>query len=50
MDPIYKPEVIEPAAQRYWDEQGCFEAREDPSKEKFYCLCMFPYQIGRAHV
>jgi hypothetical protein len=28
----------------YWDEQRCFEANEDPSREKFYCLCMFPTQ------
>jgi leucyl-tRNA synthetase len=50
MDPIYKPEVIEPAAQHYWDEQRCFEAHEDPSREKFYCLCMFPYPSGRLHM
>ncbi len=50
MDPIYKPEVIEPAAQRYWDEQRCFEAVEDPSREKFYCLCMFPYPSGHLHM
>ncbi|HUG98399.1 MAG TPA: leucine--tRNA ligase [Gammaproteobacteria bacterium] len=50
MDPIYKPEVIEPAAQGYWDEHRCFDAEEDDSKEKFYCLCMFPYPSGHLHM
>ena len=50
MDPIYRPEVIEPDAQTYWEENGCFIAREDPSREKYYCLVMFPYPSGRAHM
>jgi leucyl-tRNA synthetase len=50
MDPIYKPEVIEPAAQAYWDEQRSFEVDEDPAREKFYCLCMFPYPSGHLHM
>jgi len=50
MDPIYRPEVIEPDAQAYWEENGCFIAREDPSREKYYCLVMFPYPSGRAHM
>ncbi|MCW8844455.1 MAG: leucine--tRNA ligase, partial [Gammaproteobacteria bacterium] len=50
MDPIYQPEIIEPDAQAYWEENGCFVAREDPSREKYYCLVMFPYPSGRAHM
>jgi leucyl-tRNA synthetase len=50
MDPIYRPEIIEPKAQEYWEKNGCFVAREDPSREKYYCLVMFPYPSGRAHM
>jgi len=50
MDPIYRPEVIEPEAQAYWEEHRCFEAREIPGREKFYCLVMFPYPSGKAHM
>jgi leucyl-tRNA synthetase len=50
MDPIYRPEIIEPNAQEYWEKHGCFVAREDPSREKYYCLVMFPYPSGRAHM
>jgi len=50
MDEIYRPEVIEPAVQTSWDESGCFQVTEDRSREKFYCLSMFPYPSGRLHV
>ena len=33
-----------------WDEQACFAVKEDPSKEKYYVLEMFPYPSGRIHV
>ena len=50
MDEIYKPEVIEPNVQRLWDELDAFTVTEDESKEKYYCLCMFPYPSGACHM
>ncbi len=30
--------------------ERCFEVGEDPDKEKFYCLTMFPYPSGQLHM
>jgi leucyl-tRNA synthetase len=50
MDVTYEPELVEQKARAYWDDTRCFEVDEDPDKEKFYCLTMFPYPSGHLHM
>ena len=48
--PDYKPQSIEKKWQDHWRDSRAFEVTEDPSKPKFYCLEMFAYPSGHAHV
>ncbi|OUR95202.1 leucine--tRNA ligase [Gammaproteobacteria bacterium 42_54_T18] len=50
MENLYDPQSIETKAQSHWENNKSFKVTEDPIKEPYYCLSMFPYPSGRLHM
>ncbi len=50
MQEQYHPKAVEQEARNYWRENQSFKVLEDASREKYYCLAMFPYPSGQLHM
>ena len=46
----YRPQDLDQKWQQRWADNRAFEVTENPAKPKFYCLEMFAYPSGHAHV
>ena len=50
MQDQYNFKAIESQVQSVWDANSAFLVTEDPSRPKYYCMCMFPYPSGNLHM
>ncbi len=50
MEYAYPAKKVEEVAQNFWKTHRSFHSNESTTKDKYYCLCMFPYPSGNIHV
>jgi leucyl-tRNA synthetase len=50
MEEHYNAGAIESKWQKIWEERATFKVSEDPDRQKYYLLEMFPYPSGRIHM
>lgn len=50
MEERYDPQKVELKWQEYWSRKRLYTTDTDASREKFYCLEMFPYPSGKIHM
>ena len=46
----FKPTELDKKWQQHWTRTKAFEVEADPRRPKFYCLDMFAYPSGHAHM